>query len=314
MKVAFHSEQLDFRGSSITLRDYATYNETILGNESYLVINGASPNESLPAFKDRFPILLYDHFGQTEQFVRDNGIDVIYYLKSGQNDGKLVSGVKNVVHAVFWFYQPHGEVYAYVSEWLARAASGGQCPFVPHIITMDAKGKGDYREFLNIPKDALVLGYMGGRDSFALPFVHEAIREIAQSHKNIYFLFMNIDPFAPPSPNILHLEGTSDMDKKAGFVNTCDVCIHARIGGETFGYTIGEFSINNKPVLTYSGHDHRAHIEMLGDKAILYHDKQSLIDIVTHMDRDELVKGDWNAYLWYNPENVIRKFEEVFLL
>jgi len=315
MRVAFHLEQLDLRGSSVTIKHYANYNETLLGNESYIICNGRSDHlEARPMMEERFPVFLYNDFGQVQPFVRDNKIDVVYFLKAGQSDGKLLSGVKNVIHAVFWFYQPHGEVYAYVSEWLAKAASGGRCSFVPHIISLDTKDKGNYREHLNIPKDALVLGYMGGNDSFALPFVQEAVREIAASHPHIYFFFMNIDRFSNPTPNIIHVNGTSDMDIKGAFVNTCDVCLHGRIGGETFGLTIGEFSLNNKPVLTYNGHDHRAHIDMLGDKAILYHNKEDLIDIITHMDRDTLAKGDWNAYSWYNkPENVMGKFQEVFL-
>ena len=113
MKIAFHSEQLGLRGSEITLHDFATYNETILGNESYIVSNGKSDHlESLNKFKSRFPVFLYDQFGQTENFVRDNGIDAIYYMKAGLRDGKLVPGIKNMVHAVFWFYEPHGDVYA----------------------------------------------------------------------------------------------------------------------------------------------------------------------------------------------------------
>jgi hypothetical protein len=314
MKVAFHVEQLDLRGSSVVVREYATYNETLLSNQSYIICNGRSDHlESLPMIKERFPVFLYDRFEQAASFVKDNSIDVVYYLKAGVNDGKILPGVKNVIHAVFWFYQPHGEVYAYVSKWLAQAASGGRCSFVPHIIAMETEGRGDYREFLKIPKDALVLGYGGGNDAFAIPFVQEAVREIAQARKDIYFFFINIDPFAPPTSNIIHVGGTSDMDIKAAFINTCDACLHARIGGETFGLTIGEFSVNNKPTLTYSGHDHRAHIDMLGDKAILYSDKANLIDIITHMDRNELAKGDWNAYAWYTPENVMNKFSEVFL-
>jgi len=307
MKVAFHLEQLDLRGSSVTIQDYAHYNETLLGNQSYIICNGKSDHlEAVPMMKEQFPVFLYDQFGQVDQFVKSNGIDVVYWLKDGQNDGKLVAAVKNVIHAVFWYYQPHGEVYAYVSEWLAKVASDGRNPFVPHIISMDTQDKGDYREYLKIPKDALVLGYMGGNDSFALSFVQEAVIEIAATHPNIYFFFMNIDRFCQPTSNIIHVDGTTDMDIKAAFVNTCDVCLHGR--------TIAEFSLNNKPVLTFSGHDHRAHIDMLGDKALIYSDKSNLIDIITHMDKDELAKRDWNAYSWYSkPENVMGKFNEVFL-
>lgn len=314
MRVAFHLEQLDMRGSTTTIKRYAIYNEELLGNQSYIICNGKSDHlEAKPMIEGRFPLLLYDQFGEVENFVKSNSIDVVYFLKAGVNDGKLVPGVKNVVHAVFWFYEPHGDVYAYVSSWLARAASHGKSPYVPHIVSLDTKGKGNYREFLKIPEDALVFGYMGGPDSFAIPFVQEAIKEIAMTHPNIYFLFMNIDHFAPAQPNIIHVDGTTDLGVKGAFVNTCDVCIHGREGGETFGLTIAEFSLNNKPVLTYGRHTHRAHIDMLGKKGIYYMNKEHLIDIITHMDKNELAKGDWNAYAKFTPEYVMPIFERVFL-
>ena len=313
MKVAFHLEQLDERGSTTTIKRYAQYNQTLLGNESYIICNRKGDLQGQSLVENEFPLLLYDNFAESEKFVKDNNIDVVYFLKAGINDGKLIPGVKNVIHAVFWYCQPHGDVYAYVSSWLSRAASHGNYPYVPHIVQLDTKDKGDYREFLGIPADALVLGYMGGRDSFAVPFAQQAVVEIAASRPDIYFLFMNIDPFCQPSSNIFFVDGTIDVDMKGAFVNTCDVCFHARDGGETFGLTIGEFSVNNKPVLTYGRHTHRAHIEMLGDKALLYMNKDHLIDIITHMDRNELAKGDWNAYSWYTPENVMDQFGRVFL-
>ena len=64
-----------------------------------------------------------------------------------------------------------------------------------------------------------------------------------------------------------------DLEKKVKFINSCDAMIHARAGGETFGASIAEFSIKNKPVITcpciiYDSNN--AHINILKDKAILY--------------------------------------------
>ena len=36
-KIAFHSNQLCIRGTEVALFDYAHYNETILGNKSYII-------------------------------------------------------------------------------------------------------------------------------------------------------------------------------------------------------------------------------------------------------------------------------------
>ena len=37
---------------------------------------------------------------------------------------------------------------------------------------------------------------------------------------------------------------------KVRFIQTCDMMIHGRTVGETFGIAIGEFSFYNKPVMT----------------------------------------------------------------
>ena len=56
------------------------------------------------------------------------------------------------------------------------------------------------------------------------------------------------------------------------FFATCDAMLHAREEGETFGMAVAEFSLRNKPVITYngSGQYDNAHVRMLGSKALLY--------------------------------------------
>jgi hypothetical protein len=54
--------------------------------------------------------------------------------------------------------------------------------------------------------------------------------------------------------------------------------IHARGEGETFGLSIAEFSINNKPIITCPSGD-LEHIKILGEKAILYKSKEELLNI-----------------------------------
>ncbi len=44
-------------------------------------------------------------------------------MKSGQDDGLVAQSCRTVVHSVFKFCEPHGDVYAYVSEWLAQHMS-----------------------------------------------------------------------------------------------------------------------------------------------------------------------------------------------
>ena len=63
--------------------------------------------------------------------------------------------------------------------------------------------KDDMRRELNIPKDAIVYGSYAGKDRFNFRFVHDAIKEIAEKRKDIYFIFMNINNFLMDNYNTL---------------------------------------------------------------------------------------------------------------
>jgi len=54
-----------------------------------------------------------------------------------------------------------------------------------------------------------------------------------------------------------------DQGEKARFFATCDIMLHARLHGETFGLAVGEFAVLGKPVITFAGSRERAHLEML---------------------------------------------------
>lgn len=316
-KIAFHSEQLGVRGVEVALYDYALYNRKILNNESVIVSNRNSDLAALSKFTDQFEVLLYDDFSQVPHWIDKQGIDIVYYQKAGQHDGKLVPNAKNVVHSVFQFYEPHGDVYAYISEWLANQMGGPTQPYVPYIVDiLKYDHNEDYREFLNIPKDATVFGYYGGPDSFNVDFAKKAVVDVARTNKNVYFVFMNSIPFCN-EPNVLFLKGTTDFHKKIGFINTCDACIHARNGGESFGLTVAEFSSKNKPVITTSyctvALNDLAHLHMLGNKAVLYSNYSELVEVLTSFKSTIDPEEDWNAYKQFTPEQVMSKFNKVFL-
>ena len=171
MKIAFHSNQLGVRGTEIALYDYAYYNREILGNESVIISNKTADLAALDKFKSEFEVFLYNDFGEVIEFVKQNNIEGIYYQKSGQWDGKLVPGIRNMIHTVFQFKQPHGEVYSFISPWLAEKMTGQRDNSVPYIVDI-LKHDHDvnYREVLGIPQDATVFGYYGGPTSFNIEF------------------------------------------------------------------------------------------------------------------------------------------------
>ncbi len=317
MKIAFHSNSLPYRGTNVVVYDYARYNQLILGNESAIIADANEDLSALEKFQSAFPVFLYKDFKEVDDYISAEKIDFLYLIKAGINDGKLSAKVKNGVHTVFKFFEPHGDVYAYVSQWLANEMSGGKYPYVPHIINLAPTTK-NLRQNLRIPEDALVFGYYGGPTSFNLEFVVYAIYLIAKKYKNIYFLFMNVDPITPDIENIIYLPGSFDLEVKAAFINACNACLHARMDGETFGLTIGEFSSFNKPIITYSGRDFadiydKSHLSILKEKALIYSSIEELLELILNFRSYENKFDDWNCYREFSPGNVMHKFDEVFL-
>ena len=169
------------------------------------------------------------------------------------------------------------------------------------------------RSSFGVPETATVFGYYGGSDSFNLGFVKKTIAEMVKQNSQIYFLFMNVERFID-HPQAIFLPGNSDPIFKSSFINTCDAMIHARGIGESFGLACGEFSIHNKPVITYALSPQRNHIDVLGKKAILYKGANDLRRILTNFDKAWYQKQDWDCYSEeFSPLAVMKKFRSVFL-
>ncbi|CQR74801.1 hypothetical protein SOV_08260 [Sporomusa ovata DSM 2662] len=317
MKILFHTNQLSLRGTEVALFDYAHYNEEILHNESIIAVKRAGPHPHHPLvvekFHQRFRVFYYDTLPQLQQLAEDEKVDIFYALKSGENDGLLLPGVKNCVHAVFMHYDPHGEVYAYISKWLSQTITGGIMPYVPHIVHLPNVA-GDLRQELNIPESATVFGRYGGWETFDIPFVKDLVATVAAKNPDIYFLFMNTENFGGKLNNIIFLDGAANLDYKIKFIKTCDAMLHARCQGESFGLTCGEFSIFNKPVITCNADfiRERCHINILGSKGIYYANYEQLENILSNFTKEP--QKNWDAYSQqYSPAAVMAKFKAVFI-
>ena len=108
---------------------------------------------------------------------------------------------------------------------------------------------------------------------------------------------MNSTPFAD-EPNIYFINGTTDLDKKVAFINTCDFMIHARERGETFGLTIAEFSTLGKPIITYRDSPERNHIDILGDYAHYYNNYHHLFLLRLTMKKG-MMKKEMSVHIFY---------------
>jgi hypothetical protein len=316
MKIAFHAGTLDFRGSHVAIFDYALHNQTLLNNESIIFYDGlkSGPPEMLKKFQKYFETIPYQSFNDINELSALRHIDALYILKPGHKDHQLISTAANLIHAVFpqKISQEHGSVYAYVSSWLSKECSNSKIPYVDHMVTLP-KVNDDLRAKLAIPLEAQVFGYLGGRDSFNIKFVQDSIVNNARNNKFNYFVFMNVDPFCDLE-NVFFLAPNSNLEFKTQFINTCDAMIHAREIGESFGLACAEFSIRNKPIITFALSEQKNHIEILKDKAYLYRNANDLDYILTNFDRKWSVLQSWDCYSEkFSPHVVMQKFKEVFL-
>ena len=314
MKILFHANTLNFRGTTVAVTDYAKYNQEILGNDSVIVYNESLGYDRdmgteavvLHNLKKQFNIISYRE-SELQKIVDRERVDFAYFIRAGQKE-PLPNNVKTGVHSVFQFHEPHGNVYAYISKWLANKMPG-EHPYVPHIVNLPEPNN-SYREKFDISEEQIVIGRYGGYYTFDIPFVKQAIEKLVASDKRFVFLFMGTEPFVS-SPNVKYITETHDLQKKANFINTCDAMIHARQRGESFGLSVAEFLSLNKPVLAWEDGYDLNHLEMLKDSYTLYNEDNFIGKL---MNVRALSKTSWSQRtVSYKPEAVMNKFKDVFL-
>jgi len=322
--VLFFIRHFTERGTEVSAYDYARFNEEVLNNKSYIVHFSdemARYNEfgfyeriSYDKFHSRFPIFEIHSIYDLSDIIDEYNIDFFYTQTHGGKedvyhfgDKNIWNNCKTIKHCVFNTKEPQGDFSISISEFLSKR-DGTTMKAIPLIVHLPDCNE-DMRDELNIPKDAIVIGRHGCDNDFNIPMAQEAVKEILAIDETIYFLFLNTIVFYE-HPRILYLPRNVDLIYKTKFINTCDAMLHARIVGETFGLAVGEFSIRNKPVITCNCGD-LAHIEILGDKGILYNTKDELMDILKNIRKIISSKDDWNAYRDYSPEKVMQLFDRM---
>jgi glycosyltransferase involved in cell wall biosynthesis len=183
--------------------------------------------------------------------------------------------------------------------------------WVPHIVDLPDVN-GDLRAELGIPDDAVVFGRHGGYREFNIGFVKAAIERVIDERDDVYFLFVNTEPFAE-SPRILHLPTITDRETIRAFINTCDYMLHAQFWGETFGLAPAEFAVCGAPVLTFAATKGRGHLELIDDELRLdYSTEQDVLALLRTLPRRrEPVASSLGARL--SPPVVMERFRDVFL-
>lgn len=297
MKIGFLSNQLDNRGTGNALFNYAHYNEEILGNKSKIFTFSTPEHDQLVV--DKFASRFGQIYLPTNEDLSD--CDALYHIKSGIPSG-VNPPIPYLVHAVFES-EPHGDRYAAVSEWMGIRDN---IPFVPHIV-QHPDVKENLRKGMKISKEATVFGRIGGPDTFDIPWVWDAIEDVLELKQDYWFVFVGTN-LGIKHPRVIYYPPVINSKAKRAFINSCDAMIHARARGETFGISVGEFSVLGKPIFTYGKSYEKAHIYELKGTAKTYEDYAGLLHLLLEYNKEP-------AHPFYNypPELVMAKFKEVFL-
>jgi hypothetical protein len=316
LKIGFYDNELGIRGTTLAMFNYAKYNEEVLGNTSYIF---ASPGRDMTTryrFEEQFPGRVHvPHFYDIDNM----GLDFLHIQKFGTNEGLILGKTPCLIQAVFCVNEPHGYRYTYISDWLAghMGYSPREAYAVPYIVDPLPTVDTDLRSELGIPSDATVFGCYAGTTEFNVSFVRHAINSTVMLNEKIYFILMNIHQSWNGNglldhPQIKLLPGNPDFIYKARLINSCNAMIHAREGGETFGLAVAEFSTKNKPVLTYGRSGEACHLEILGERALIYNTYEEVFHMFNNLS--EYIKyDDYNCYRWFSPQNVMDRFQQVYL-
>jgi len=314
--IAFYQPHLDIQGTGVANYEYAYFNQTLLGNKSYMICDKGhawTHPLAMEKFKKSMEVIELDGFENMtalENMLKKIKADAVYIQKCGKkHDGRLVKNTPMLTHVVGCENEPHGSVYAYVSEWLSNHCSNGYHPFVPYVVHLPEYSE-DYRHELKIPKSATVFSRLGGFYGWDIPFVNNAIIKLLSLREDVYFVFAQTNPFINHE-RVIHVEAFADLETKRKFINTSDAMIHARSIGESFGMACAEYSFCNKPVITFENSPERNHISTLGEKGLYYKNEETLLEIMKSFEKKP--NEDWNAYSDLTPEKVMQKFDEVFL-
>jgi hypothetical protein len=325
MIIGFLSNKLTLRGSEIALYDYAHYNEILLGNKSIIISRSYndvcherdSSSDAYKKFNDRFRVAYYKTQKDIDGIVQTHSIDVLYIIKGGHYNDEIyttVSTCRNLIHLGFsnQYIVPSNitNLSVAIVSPLINKRWGCNYKWLPHIITV-ADDSSDLRTVLSIPGDAKVFGTYSGSDRNVDYILKTVCDIVMRPVNNIYFIFMNIQPFIQ-SPFVKFLNGTTDNIVKRRFINTCDAMLYSREQGETFGLAIGEFSLCKKPIICKSNAQDDYHLTLLGNSCLRHSNQLELEDILINFDtRVRTVDINDNKYISdFSPERVMKIFNE----
>jgi hypothetical protein len=337
------------RGDAVNARSYYYALRDLLGIPSVLTFDANAPHNNFSVIdalkREGIPLFAYSSQADLHAFAKREQISHAYFYKAGFYDERWVPGVRNCVHAVFNVLQPHGDVYAYLSEWLFReqfkktaipwpedqfrqiqAVSGssyfpnlGQgIGWVPPIVSPPSPSNpAGFRSRLAIPKSAKVVGRIGGMTTFEDPEAQRAVISILNQNPSIYFVFVNTAPFYQHE-RIRYVDAIISDKDKADFFCACDLTLNGRLGGESFGFGVCESLYYGVPVigpaLSRNPNMDAHHVDLLSALNLLYSDADSLVALMLAQIESPVSKELLRSVVEkFSPANVMSQFRSVFI-
>ena len=330
MRILLHTNALNERGTTVAVRDYA--NGLSQSGHEVSIAYDTSDSSNVEAIKKQVDnentTYGYSNF---DVFARQNAKewDVAYFMKYGNNDGKLIPGIPNIVHAVFQAYDPHGERYLYISEWLSKkmriqnlknliklsprgldSLKRKKFDFLPYIVSLPLH-ESSLRAEWGFPEGAIIGGRHGAKDTFDVPKVHRAIQEILCGNEKVCFVFANTNKFIE-HPRVKFLPTLLSRLETSNYLSSLDFYLHARHRGETFGLSLLEAMLCKVPIFSYSvGVDGNHRYLLKGSKNSLFDSGDSLKMFVNQLQNYEDVQTNFEIASSFSPEVVMQYWAQI---
>ncbi len=121
-----HSAALSLRGDATNAQTIAIYLKKFFNINSIIAAPAEAQDNNVMRINEMkargLDVRLYASLRNLQEMGSSEGVTHTYLFLNGQFQNVWVPKSKHLVHAVFNYYEPHGDVYAYVSKWLYRKA------------------------------------------------------------------------------------------------------------------------------------------------------------------------------------------------
>jgi hypothetical protein len=351
LKFLLYCSSFSERGDSVTLISLAHLIKNRLGHDAVICLPDTGENVSDKRIDEAksqgIEVVRFSKKSDLDNFAVEQNITHTYVFSGGtrsslpyfdpaNKESFRIAKTKHITHVVFRNYDLHGDAYLYVSDWLFKSArprlllkrlstklfpgTAARTPKMidafPHFV--DASGLLGtgvrLRKSLGIPAEAKVLGRIGGFSEFSDPAAKQAVKRILDLSEGNYAIFVNTKEYFS-HPRAFFLPALSRQDV-AEFYGACDVLLNGRRMGESFGYSIVEPLLLDKPVIAPHWIRNpimdRHHISVLKGSGLLYVSANHLVDIFKRLNASTNAAGSYAKLASeFTPEQGAAKLKNV---